>query len=268
MWSSLIQKGPPQTGKGKLQRAISSCIEKPYHSNCLQMAMWLSCLSVCSCKRSHLENYESVNLMAFSRAAVMVHIPHHYLVRNIKSLTTRSFLTQKSRRLANDPSNLDSEIFFLSHASGASGTHVHLRNKIHPPSCTCAVLTFGRTSFWPPMDEACRVVRRKCLPCCFTKMAGAIFWGSKNKYVIENRNGCLGADISTSPLVAYPFASRRGNVSYNVWPAKFINSLPEKERGCRKKGEVGEKRRGLCNFSAVTMAIPIPFNRLISNPPS
>lgn len=210
--------------------------------------MWLSCLSVCSCKRSHLENYESVNLMAFSRAAVMVHIPHHYLVRNIKSLTTRSFLTQKSRRLANDPSNLDSEI--------------------HPPSCTCAVLTFGRTSFWPPMDEACRVVRRKCLPCCFTKMAGAIFWGSKNKYVIENRNGCFGADISPSPLVAYPFASRRGNVSYNVWPAKFINSLPEKERGCRKKGEVGEKRRCLCNFSAVTMAIPIPFNRLISNPPS
>ena len=109
-------------------------------------------------------------------------------------------------------------------------------------------------------------LRRKCLPCCFTKKAGAIFWGSKNKYVIENRNGCLGAeDISTSPLVAYPFASR-GNVSYNVWPAKFINSLPEKERGCRKKGEVGEKRRGLCNFPSVTMAIPIPCQQVDIQP--
>lgn len=166
----------------------------------------------------------------------MVHIPHHYLVRNIKSLTTRSFLTQKSRRLANDPSNLDSEIFFLSHASG------------EPPSCTCAVLTFGRTSFWPPMDEACRVVRRKCLPCCFTKMAGANFWGSKNKYVIENRNGCLGADISPSPLVAYPFASRRGNVSYNVWPANSSIPFLKRKEGVGKKERLGKKGEVYATF--------------------
>ena len=79
-------------------------------------------------------------------------------------------------------------------------------------------------------------------------MAGAIFWGSKNKNVIENRNGCLGADISTSPLVAYPFASRRGNVSYNVWPAKFINSLPEKKEGVGKKEGLGKKGEVYATF--------------------
>lgn len=139
-------------------------------------------VSVCSFKRSHLENHESVDFTAFCEsilaAEVMVHIPHLFLVRN---------MTQTSRRLANDPSKLDSHVFFWTcfRRLRYTCTSFFFETKSIPPisklhqlhlcSFDLRANLFLATHGWSLPS------RWKCLPCCFTKKP-VPFFGSKKKY--------------------------------------------------------------------------------------
>ena len=185
-WDQASFKKAPQLEKVSCKGPFHPVSRKPIT---LIVFKWLCGypVSVCSCKRSPLENYESVDFMAFSRAAVMVHIPPHFLVRNIKSLTIRSFLTQKSRRLANDPSKLDSENFFF------------LMPQAKPPAAPVQFWPSGEPLSGRPWMKPAESFGGNACPAVSPKRLVPFLWGSKNKH--ENRNGCLGAeDISTSPL--------------------------------------------------------------------